>query len=135
MTVHSTRRAASVLTLALVALGCLGCGGGYEKYIPPEAASRKALETALDAWQSGKSPGVVASGSPSVAAVDTRWSAGQKLTSYQIVSEESVDGQKFYSVKLSLKNPAREEVVRYVVVGRDPLWVYSEDDLKSNKGM
>ena len=46
-----------------------------------------------------------------------------------------MDGQTFYSVKLTLKSPPREQVVRYVVVGRDPLWVYSEDDLKSNKGM
>ena len=121
--------------LALMLAACLGCGGGYGRYIPSEDASRHALDTALAAWQSGKGPGVLADSSPKVAAVDARWSAGQKLGSYQVIGEETVEGQKFYSVKLSLKNPPREQTVRYVVIGRDPLWVYSEDDLKSTKGM
>jgi hypothetical protein len=66
---------------------------------------------------------------------DPRWLAGQKLNAYEIVKEENQDGHTFYSVKLKLKSQAREQMVRYVVVGKDPLWVMTEDDFKGKAGM
>ncbi len=117
----------------LVLLACTGCGpGGSARYIPTEQTSRQALEAALTAWQNGRQPGPVADGPPSIQAVDSRWQAGQKLSKFEIVGEEPGDGPTFFSVKLTLKGQAREQVVRYVVVGRNPLWVYREDDYKTN---
>jgi hypothetical protein len=69
--------------------------------------------------------------------VDSKWQAGQKLARYEIVKDEpGENGTTFYSVRLTLQSPAKEEVARYVVVGRDPLWVYREEDFtQQTKGM
>jgi hypothetical protein len=132
--------AGAILTLA-AALGCSGQGTGH--YVPPEPASRKALESALDAWKDGKlsagkggePAGKVPDSSPSVFFVDSRRKRAQQLENYEVVKEESEGGNTFFSVKLTLKGPRAEEVVRYVVVGVDPLWVYREEDFKSGAGM
>ena len=60
---------------------------------------------------------------------------GQKISRYEIVSEEPQDGLTFFSVRLTPKGRGAAKVVRYVVVGRDPLWVYREDDYKTKAGM
>ena len=69
---------------------------------------------------------------PSIQAVDSKWRAGQKLSKWEIVGEESNQGPTFFSVRLTLKGVATPQTVRYVVVGRDPLWVYREDDYRTN---
>jgi hypothetical protein len=114
---------------------CLGCGGGQEQFLPSQDVSRKALETALTAWQNGQPMDQVASASNAIQVAEPRWKAGQKLNGYEIVKEETEDGHTFFSVKLKLKSQAREQVVRYVVVGKDPLWVFTEDEFKGKAGM
>jgi hypothetical protein len=117
-------------------LGSVGCSSGYSKYVPAEDVSRQALETALTAWQNGKPSGEIADTSPSLHAVDSRWRAGVKLRSFEILQEEQGEGGlPVFSVRLTLSKPAGQQVVRYVIVGRDPLWVYREDDYKAPAGM
>jgi hypothetical protein len=123
---------AAVLFL-VTALGCPGPGTG--RYIPSEDTSRKALETALDGWKNGQVPGTVLGSGPGVTLVDSKRKPKQQLDKYEILKEENQEGHVFYSVKLTLKNPRGEEVTRFVVVGRDPLWVYREEDFKSGAGM
>jgi hypothetical protein len=125
-------RIAAILVLGS-ALGCFGSETG--RYVPSPVASRQALETALGAWQKGQAVGLVPGTSPAVSVVDSKRKARQQLEKYEIVKEESQDGNTFFSVKLTLKNPNAEEVARFVVVGRDPLWVYREEDFKSGPGM
>ena len=126
-----------VLLGGLLLVVATGCGySGYERYVPPEQAARQALETALTAWQNGQPPDEVAAGPPVIRAVDSKWKSGQKLSNFQILSEEpGPSGPTFFSVRLTLKSPAKEQTVRYVVVGRDPLWVYREADFQSGAGM
>jgi hypothetical protein len=114
--------------LVLVGAGCSGTGTG--RYIPSGATARQSLEAALSAWQQGQKPGAIETVSPSVHAVDSRWQSGQKLGSYEILKEESGDGPKWFQVRLKMQKPAGEQVVRYVVVGRGPVWVWREDDYK-----
>jgi len=121
--------------LACVLLALAGCGRGTERYIPPEQASRRALEAALTAWQNGQPPGEVTSGPPAVRVVDSKWTAGQKISKFQILEEDAGQVPVAFSVRLTPKGAGKEQVVRYVVVGRDPLWVYREDDYKSSTGM
>ena len=124
----------AVLLCGLLALA--GCRSwGTERYVPSEAASRQALEAALTAWQNGQPPGEVASGPPAVRVVDSKWVAGQKISKFQILDEEPGQGPTFFSVRLTAKGTGKAQVVRYVVVGRDPLWVYREDDYKTSAGM
>src|SRR5215471_1078914 len=128
------RRWAAVGVAALL-LAAAGCGRqGYERYIPADAAARKALETVLTNLQQGQPPDAGTT-APVIKLVDSHWKAGQQLTKYEITKEESVEGHTVFSVRLVLKGAKGEQVVRYVVVGRDPLWVYREEDFHSAPGM
>lgn len=118
----------------LLVLALAGCSKpGEEQFIPPEATARQALETALDAWKEGKKPGQFSLGTVKVQVVDAVWSSGQKLSGYQIVAEESSNGPRWFTVKLTL--PGGEKTAKYAVLGKDPLWVYGETDYKKLSGM
>ena len=121
---------------ATMLLGLAGCGGsGTNKFVPAATTARSALETALDTWQKGGKQGRVAEGPPVVQALDIKWSAGQKLAKYEILEELPDDRGRWFSVKLTMQSPPGEQVVKYVVLGKDPLWVYREDDYNKASGM
>ena len=71
---------------------------------------------------------------PPVEALDWQWKSGLKLQAFEIVGEVAGDGPKQYRVKITLENAAPLEVI-YVVVGKDPLWVFREEDYKRTTGM
>jgi hypothetical protein len=121
-----------VFVLFAAALGC--SHHTDEEYMPAQEVSRKALEAALTAWQNGQEPGTIDGETP-VEVADSKWKSGQKLSKFEILSEEPGDGPKVFSVRLTLKQPASQQTVRYVVVGRKPIWVYREEDYKGSAGM
>ncbi len=136
MFVTTFPRRAAALAGALLVLACLGCQDrSYSKYVPAEGQARQALESALGAWKSGKKFGPVEGTSPTVQVVESRWQAGHKLRAFEVLGEEPSDGPKVFSVRLSLQGREGQKVVRYVVLGKDPLWVYREDDYKAPAGM
>jgi hypothetical protein len=113
-----------------------GCGGaGTGRYVPASTTARATLETALQAWQAGGKPGLVAAGPPAIQVVDAKWEAGQKLAGYEILREEPGQGPRWFAVKLKLQTPPGEQVVKYAVLGNDPLWVYREEDFQKLSGM
>src|SRR5262245_57915346 len=63
-----------VLACGLVLLvGCSRQGSKVEDFTPPSDKAQKALEAALNHWQSGHPPGTVPGTSPSVEVVDSKW--------------------------------------------------------------
>src|SRR5262249_62349763 len=116
------------------ALALAGCpNSGEQKFIPSEATARQALETAMNAWKGGQAkPGKLSMGSVGVQVVDSAWDSGQKLSDFEIVSEESGDGPRWFTVKLTLARGT--QTVKYVVLGKDPVWVYGEADYKKLSG-
>ncbi len=127
--------ATAAVGLAALSLGAAGCGASDARYVPAEGAARQALAAALDAWQAGKPPGKVGDGSPGVEVVDSQWKAGRKLEGYEILGTEERAGPRWFSVRLTFRDPAKTEVVRYAVMGVDPLWVYREEDHAKLSGM
>jgi hypothetical protein len=126
----------AALLCGLLLLGAAGCRSrSYSKYVPSDQTARGALEAALTAWREGRPPGEIPGASPPVQVVDSHWRSGQKLRGYQILEEVPGEGPRVFSVQLTLENGAAEETVRYVIVGKSPLWVYREDDYKAPAGM
>jgi hypothetical protein len=118
--------------LGLTSAGCFR--QGEEKFIPPEAVARQALETALNAWKDGQArPAKFTQGKVDVNVMDGTWESGQKLRAFEIVDEESSGGPRWFTVKLTLARG--EQTVKYAVLGNDPLWVYSEAEYKKLSGM
>jgi hypothetical protein len=116
--------------LALLLLPCAGCGGangGYDVN-PPADVARAALEQSLNAWRGGGKPGTIEGASPPVQVVDSAWQGGQQLAGYEIVGEEAGEMDKRFTVRLSLKKAAKPKEVRYIVLGRGPVWVYRDED-------
>jgi hypothetical protein len=120
--------------LVLVApwLGLLGgCGDtGHARFTPAKDEARASLEAALTAWRDGRPFGQVEA-TPPVRVADSLWQGGQQIASFQIGDEEDPgDGTKQFAVKLTMKKTNTVQDVRYVVNGRDPVWVFCETDYK-----
>ncbi|MBI3468201.1 MAG: hypothetical protein HY000_34790 [Planctomycetes bacterium] len=125
------RFAVSPLGGLLLATACLGCGrrtAGTERFVPPVEAARQALSAALKSWQNGEAPGAIPETSPPVQLVDSHRKPGQKLASFEILGEVAGDGPRTFAVKARLEDPQEEQRVRFVLVGRDPIWVFREED-------
>jgi hypothetical protein len=121
--------------LLLFGVALIGCSkAGEEQFIPAEATARQALETALNAWKEGQAkPGSLSLGTTKIEVLDAVWKSGPKLSAYKIVGEESANGPRWFTVKLTLATG--EKTVKYAVLGKDPIWVYSETDYKKLSGM
>ena len=123
----TSRRTAGLLLGGL--LLCCGCGPrGSERYCPPPAAAREALEAALGAWQEGRAPGLLDAHTPPIMVVDSERRPGQRLDRYEVLGEVPGDGPRCFAVRLLLDNPRREQKARFVVVGISPLWVFRQED-------
>lgn len=131
------RRWGKAFAGALIVLALCGVGTGCRRspdYIPSVKTSREALETALSAWVNGQPVGPINTVSPPIQVVDRAWWKGQRLASYEVLDEEtSKEGIPCFSVRLHKSEPYGEETVRYVIVGKSPVWVYREEDYKSSQ--
>jgi hypothetical protein len=117
-----------VLVLALCPGLFVGCDSGYERYKPSSNEARDSLEAALSTWREGKLPTDV-DGKPPVRMNDSVWTSGQQIESFSIGEEQDPgDGTKQFVVKLVTKPKKVEQEVKYIVQGRDPVYVYREDD-------
>src|SRR5262249_16788911 len=86
---------------ALLLAGC-GRGRGHERCIPPEESARRALETALAAWQNGKAPsGPVQDAGPAIHLLDTHHKPGQRLTAFSVLGPTAGDAHRCYAVRLT----------------------------------
>ena len=127
-----TSRLFLVFLVPIAGVILFGCGGG-ERYVsttdftPPQEVARASLVTALTAWKNGLPPGRLEGTDPPVDVFDSDWRKGQKLDSFEVVSEDLAAGAKRFNVRLRLKTPAANRDVNYYVVGRHPIGVYSEE--------
>jgi hypothetical protein len=119
---------AAAATLALFLAGCEGTGNA--RFTPDADVARSSLQTALNAWRDGSPCGPIEA-KPPIRVADSLWQNGQQIESFQVGDEQAdADGTKQFPVKLTIKKTGKVEDVRYVVYGRDPVWVFSEADYK-----
>jgi hypothetical protein len=125
----------SLVVAALLLGGLTGCSEGHARYKPTADEARTSLEKALTAWKDGKPYGPIEA-TPPIHVVDSAWQGGQQIESFQIGDEEDGDdATKQFVVKLKTKKAPAEQDVRFVVHGRDPVWVFREDDYKRTLNM
>ena len=124
-TIHSGRVVLCAL-LACLGSGCSNRGRSFD-YLPGTGAARAALNGALKAWQNGHKPGRIDDANPCVQVVDSHWQAGERITNYEILGEIAGEGPRCFSVRLTTESEGEHEA-RYFVLGRQPLWVYRDED-------
>ena len=121
----------------LVLLLLAGCHKSESDYETPDDVAQKALSTALTAWQNGQPPGKIEGSSRPIQVIDARWQNGDKLENFEILGEEEPATQgpsRWFSVKLKAPG-GKEETVRYVLVGKESIWIYREEDFARVAGM
>lgn len=112
----------------MFALGCSGAGT-YGKFIPSDNTAQQALESALTDWKNGKPAGNVEGTKPLVQVYDSHRRPKQVLKEFEVLGMVPTgDGPKAFNVRLVLENPHEELKVRYIVLGLDPLLVFTQDD-------
>lgn len=122
--------------LLALAMAIIGCGANSEKkYIPSTTAARDALDATLAAWKSGAPYGPIQSGKTPVNVFEGRWQAGKKLESFEVLREEPSEGPKKFVVSTKLIGEAKPTEIAYLVVGKDPLLVFREDDFLKASGV
>jgi hypothetical protein len=126
----------SCIWVAALGIGALiGCQDGKGPSEAADPIAWQAVEGALSRWREGQvRPERFLVGNTWVEVLDETWAAGQKIQSYEIVSEEvNANGPRIYTVKLYTAKGA--ETTRYYVIGgTDLIWVYSEPDYQRMKG-
>ena len=101
---------------------------GY--FIPPWDKATRALESALSAWQNVPSPVPAYFEIPSVQFIDTHRKPQQRLLSFQILRKSDVETARQFTVRLNLEGDESPQLVKYNVLGRDPLYVWRLEDLE-----
>jgi hypothetical protein len=122
---NRSRRPSLVGLAALLAFGC--SGGGYDTN-PSADVARSSLERALSSWKGGGAASSVIEGPPPVQVVDSTWASGRKLASFEVLNAEGGQSDQRFTVRLTYSEPAGDQEVNYIVVGKGPVGVYREED-------
>jgi hypothetical protein len=131
MTIHMMRRPSLCGLLATAFL--VGCGaaerGSAGLTVPDLGPAQAALVASLDAWKADlRGSGVVIGSKPAIGVVDSA-RADRPLLDYEVVGPLMVQEKiRPFSVRLVLGSPRETVTARYLVMGRDPLWVYRQED-------
>jgi hypothetical protein len=114
----------------LVATGCMGCEAPAEPIpiVPDPARGRQAIEALMETWKAGHSTGIIEPTTPRVQVVDTHRKPGQKLVGFEILSDSADSRVRTFSVRLNMLQPEERPVVRFLVVGIDPILVFRQED-------
>lgn len=103
------------LLMLLACFAFTGCSSQrkVDPRVTPLALARSALETSLKAWQSNQSQENLEVPSHQIKVIDSVWSSGAKLKSYEIIKEENdKDGLQWFSVRI--KHDKSDSDVRQV---------------------
>ena len=131
-------RAASravVFSISLLALltGCRSRDADpFARFIPTAEIARKALTTGLQSWHDGHPAGLIEEASPKIIFVDSRHQSGCRLKAFEVLGEFPADKARGVAARVTLDDEDGGEpaVVRFVVLGIDPLWVYRQEDFE-----
>lgn len=129
---NRTGRSRLWLSIAIFAAGC-GCAqrGPADFSAPDLESSKTALVASLDAWKGDRrSSGVLIGSKPSIGVVDSA-RLDRPLLEYEVVGPLMTLGKaRPFAVRLVLGKPRETVATRYLVIGRDPLWVFRQADFE-----
>ena len=129
-----TARRRSFLLFVIIAtvFQTVGCSGFSSLDTVRPDVAKETLVTALTAWQDGRMPGELKSGSPAIVVQDMDWSAGSQLSKFELQGDgRAVGANLSIEVELNLVNKAGESTQQKVwyLVGTDPALTVFRDML------
>jgi len=90
--------------------------------------ARQALVSALSAWRDAPSPLPASFDTRSVQFIDKRRRPDQRLLAFQILGQANVENARQFTVRLNLEGEESPQLVKYNILGRDPVWVFRLED-------
>jgi hypothetical protein len=120
------------LMVAALAAGCGDARQGAVEIPPPDIeTSKAALISSLDAWKADRqTSGVLMGSKPSIGVVDATRSE-RPLLAYEVIGPLMVvEKARPFAVRLVLGAPRETVTTRYLVLGKDPLWVFRQEDFE-----
>ena len=116
------------MLFGIVLSGC-GTGDRSSQFIPAPTVAEAAVKACMEAWKKGEPAGLVSgSHQPAIHVVDSHRKVGQPLSHYEVLGEVPGNAPRCFAVRAHLARPEKEERLRYIVVGIDPLWVFRQED-------
>ena len=120
-----------LLSLGFASEGCRpNRPEAFARYIPSSKTARTALETMLNEWTQGKEVGDVAVPGLKVRLVDSHRKPGQRLLRYSILGEIPAERVRSFGTRLTFADPEESAIVRFSIVGDDPLWIFRQEDFE-----
>jgi hypothetical protein len=99
-------------------------------FLPDRDKATQALVTALTAWRDAPSPLPASFQIPSVEFVDNHRRPQQRLLAFKVLRQSDVENARQFTVRLNLEGEESPQLVKYNVLGRDPLWVFRLEDFE-----
>ena len=97
-------------------------------FVPSWAEARQSLESSLSAWRDAPSPLPASFDIRGVQFVDKQRKPDQRLLSFQILGQTDIENARQFTVRLNLEGEESPQLVKYNVLGRDPVWVFRLED-------
>jgi hypothetical protein len=128
----TTRACCATLVLSATITGCERGDGEppTPAFVPSWAEARQALESGLSAWRDAPSPVPASFDIKGVQFVDNASTLGRRLLSFQVLGQTEVKFARRFTVRLNIEGEESPELVKYHIVGRDPVWVFRLDDFE-----
>jgi hypothetical protein len=116
--------------LLAVATGCERGDGeaATPAFVPSWDEARHALEASLAAWRDAPSPSPASLDVPGVRFVDKQRKPDRRLLSFQVLAQTEIENARQFTVRLNLEGDESPQLVKYNILGRDPVWVFRLDD-------
>ena len=102
------------LFIALTPCLVIGCGPSLDPAVDPAEAD-KALQTALEAWKSGKSPQDLTKSRPSIVMNEDDWRVGKRLLHFEMEKGAVSGRQVRCRVRIKLQDKDNKAVDRDAV--------------------
>jgi hypothetical protein len=117
---------------AAIAASASGCAAATDQttpaFLPDWGVAEQALASALTAWRDAPSPLPASFDTPSVQFVDKQRRPQERLLAFEILGQSDVENARQFTVRLSLEGEESPQLVKYNVLGRDPVWVFRLED-------
>jgi hypothetical protein len=110
--------------------GCVRLDGdpATPAFVPTWAEARRSLDSSLAAWRDGPSPLPDTFDIPGVQFVDKTRKPQQRLSSFQILGQTEIENARQFTVRLIVDGEESPQLVKYNMVGKNPIWVFRLDD-------
>jgi hypothetical protein len=117
---------------AAIAASASGCTSTNDKttpaFLPEWGVAKQALASALTAWRDAPSPLPASFDTQSVQFVDKQRHPQARLLAFEILGQSDVENARQFTVRLNLEGEESPQLVKYNVLGRDPVWVFRLED-------